>query len=251
MCRIGIALFAAGLLILAGSTAAWAQNDTFRLGSSSSGAAAAVSGGTDTELVHWRGGYRHGYGYWGGRAYYRPYWGGYGYAAYYRPAYYRPAYYRPNYYRSVVYLNYYQPYYYAAPAYYPISGQADVPATLAQLPAQTQPVTSQYQPSTARPQLLPPPATVPQQPSGNQTFPYDGGPQVPLPMPQVDPASGPRPTVPLQGKIVSLPVETTGGTTPLFTVSLGTYGQPIAAPRSYTYQAYGEQSLPYVRKQTK
>jgi hypothetical protein len=247
MCRVGIAMFAAGLLTLAGNTAAWAQNDTFRLGSSSSGAAAAVSGGTDTELVHGRGGYR-GH-YWGGHSYYRPYWGGYGYASYYyRPAYYRPAYYRPYYYGPVVY----QPYYYAAPAYYPISGQADVPATLAQLPAPQQ-ATSQYRPTTARPQVLPMPAIVPQQPGGLQTFPYDGGPQVPLPTPQVDPASGPRPTVPLQGKIVSRPQETTGGTTPLFTVSLSTYGQTVTlgTPRSYTYPAYGDQALPAVRKQAK
>jgi hypothetical protein len=247
---------AASLLTLAGSAPVWAQSDTFRLGTSSSGT---VSGGTDTELVYYRGGHGHyhgGYGYYrggyghyhGGYAHYRPYWGGYGY---YSPYYYRTAYYPPYYYRPAVYFNYYQPYYYAAPVYYyPISGQTDVPTTLAQMPPQVQPQTSQYQPTTGRPQLLPMPATVPQQPGGQQTFPYDGGPQAPLPMPQIDPASGPRPNVPLQGKVVSLPLETTGGTTPLFTVSLGTSAQPVATPR-YTYPAYGEQPFPEVRKQAR
>lgn len=265
MCRIAAALCAAGLLTLAGSTAVWAQSDTLRLGTSSSGT---VSGGTDTELVAYRGGhghyhggfgsyrggyghyhggygyYRGGYGhYYGGYAHYRPYWNNY--------AYYSPYYYRPYYYRPALYFNYYQPYYYAAPAYYyEISGQTDVPTTLAQMPAQVQPSTSQYRPTTARPQLLPMPATLPQQPGGIQTFPYDGGPQTPLPMPQIDPASGPRPTVPLQGKLVSLPLETTGGTTPLFTVSLGTSAQPAPSPR-YTYPAYGEQALPQVRNQVR
>ena len=53
-------------------------------------------------------------------------------------------------------------------------------------------------------------------PGGNGTFPYDGGPQVPVPMPRADQAApqvvppvpsraAPRPAVPAEGRIVSLP----------------------------------------------
>jgi hypothetical protein len=61
-------------------------------------------------------------------------------------------------------------------------------------------------------------------PRGGQTFPYDGGPQAPVPMPgrapapTAEPPAAPRPMVPLEGRSVSLP----------------------AKPR-YTYAAYGEQ----------
>jgi hypothetical protein len=252
MHKIGFATLAAGLLTLAGGTTAWAQSDTIRLGTS---AANSVTGGTDTELVrgrggyhaHWGGGYGYRRGYWGGYGYNRGYWGGYGYAGY-RPYYYRPAYYRP-----LVYVNYYQPYYYPSPVYYyPISGQAQVQATYVQTPAQAQLPAPPYQTTTNRPQLLPQPATVPQQqPEGPQTFPYDGGPQAPLP--DVDPASGPRPFIPLQGKIVSLPRETTLGSTQHLLVSLNSRTQSTAgpAPNAYAYLAYGEQPLPVVRKQTK
>jgi hypothetical protein len=56
--------------------------------------------------------------------------------------------------------------------------------------------------------------------------------------------------VPLQGKVVSLPLETTGGTTQFITVSLGTSAEPAAIPR-YSYPAYGEQPQPAIRKQTR
>jgi hypothetical protein len=43
--------------------------------------------------------------------------------------------------------------------------------------------------------------------AGEQTFPYDGGPQDPVPVPRAGPSptTTPRPTVPLEGRAVSLP----------------------------------------------
>jgi len=283
MNRIGLAMLAAGLGALATGNAAWAQNDTFRLGTSSV-AVAAISGGTDTELVAYRGGHGHyghyghyghghyghghyghyghyGHGNYGHYGHYHGYYGGNrgygygGYRGYYGYGGYYPYY---NYYRPYVSIGFYQPYYATAPAYYySISGQGTVAATYAQEPLQTPSATLPYQTTTGKPQLLPLPSAAPQTPASPQTFPYDGGPQAPLPMPQTDPASGPRPTVPLQGKVVSLPMETTGGTSQLYMVGLGTH-QPAAsssaatpAQTRYTYPAYGEQQLPAVRKQVR
>ena len=106
-----------------------------------------------------------------------------------------------------------------------------------------------YQAQSPAPQVLPTPSAVPQ-PS---TYPYDGGPKTPVPLPgadTVDPTFGPRPTVPVQGKLVYLPLqETTGGSTQLQTISLNsTPAQAPAATPRYTYPAYGEQPLPPVTR---
>ena len=298
MRRIGLAMFGAGLCSLTGSAVVQADNDTVRLGMSSS---SAVSGDVDTLLVASRGGHGgghgggfhgggfhgggfhgggfHGGGFhghngfwgWGGRG-----WGGWGWGGYwggYWPYWGLYAWNRPfwgyGYYRPYGGYGYYSPYYYvdAAPAYYdyypatyyPIAGQQEVPGTLARLPmprSVSAPVSPYQQQAAARPQVLPMPVALPQRPGEPQTFPYDGGPQSSLPLPGKDgvgPASSPRPMVPLKGKLVSLPQETTGGTTQIIQfVGLG-IASPVPAPTAapYSYPAYGEQPLPPIRKQAK
>ncbi len=269
MRRLSLALLAAGVITLAYGTAARADNDTVRLGKSSTGAASDITGDVDTSLVVWRGGYHGHRGYYGGyRGYYggyRGYYGGYrggywggGYGFYRRPYYggyyggYRPyyaGYYGGGFYGAGYYRPYYGGYYGYSSYYWPCSAQsAPVVVTLA--PQAVQPAAPVYQAQAPAPQLLPAPAPVaaPQQ----ATYPYDGGPKALVPMPNadtVDPTFGPRPTVPVQGKLVYLPAETTGGSTQLHTVSLQTSvaQQPAAAPR-YSYPAYGEQSLPPVTR---
>jgi hypothetical protein len=145
----------------------------------------------------------------------------------------------------------------APPQYTAPAGTGQPPQLL---PApQLAPAQYQYQPSA--PPVAPGTPTLP---NGNPTFPYDGGPQSPLPLPpaeNVGPTSGPQPTVPLKGKLVSLPLETTGGTTPLMStqfIGLGVSPSSAAnvsgapAANGLSYPAYGEQSLPPVpRKQAR
>ena len=233
------AALATGFL-LAGFEVAVAS-DTVRLGGPS-----AVQSGGDTELVHGRGYYGGGYGrgyygggygrgYYGGgygRSYYgggygRSYYGG-GYGGYYRPSYYA-SYYQPSYYAS-----YYQPYsygsYYSPSSsnscyYYPIAGEAVSP------PATT--LQSNYQ--VPQRQYAPP---MPPALNGNGTFQYDGGPRSVIPMPaETNPANAPRRIIPTDGRLVSLPTETTGGTSPIST--LPTTRAKTSAPR-VSYPAYGE-----------
>jgi hypothetical protein len=193
-----------------------AADDTVKLGGPS--AQAAISGGTDTELVRWR----HG----GGYRYYTPYYGYYSPRAYYYPR--TAAYYAPTYYYTPTYYpprTYYRPAYY----YYPIAGEAvPPPVTQAKIYYQT-PAQQQYAP----PQPLP---------SGNGTFPYDGGPPSPIPMPapgaDTNPASKPGGTVPLDGRLVSLPTQMTGGTSQYGAVST----TKTAAPR-ISYPAYGDEPI--------
>ena len=62
----------------------------------------------------------------------------------------------------------------------------------------------------------------------------------------------PQPTVPLTGKVVSLPRVLSGGTsqyTVTHLVGSGTDTPAAQATNSYAYPAYGDQSLPQVRKQ--
>jgi len=270
-------------------------NDVIRLGGPS--AQLNTTGGTDTDLVR---GYGRGYGgyggyrggYYGG---YRGYYGGYGYG--YGYGYYRPYYYRPYYYSSY----YYQPYYssYVAPYYYPTNYYAQpsyyYPCVSTPAPivagagagagagpavyAQTQTKTYTYTPGTlvrpTAPVLAPyyqngnplPPVLngnqVPPGQNGNGTFPYDGGPTNPVPLP-VDPAipTNGQPSgnvVPLDGKLVSLPHQTTGGIASVVTpeiqklryvsltnTSTTSSNQPSATP--ITYPAYGEQAIVPVRR---
>lgn len=271
MRRFGLAFAAVGLVALAGGSQVHADGDTVRLGTSSAGT---LSGGTDTALVRWgfRGGFGRGFygrgfygrgfwgrgfygrGFWGrgfyGRGFYRPYWGGYYGRGFYRP------------YGIGIYGGFglYTPYYgvCASPlyaSYYPIAGQGAVTQTLAATTASSA-VSSN---STTSPQVLHMPGAAPQQPKGNQTFPYDGGPQNPPPFPgndAVDPASNSGPTVSPQGKLVYLPIESGVGSTQLTTHFVGLAAGPMPepepdaapAPRRSGYAAYGEQPLPPVTR---
>jgi len=271
-------LLAAGL-VFAGNGVSRAT-DVVRLGGPA--AQEAISGGTNTELARGRGGYHGGYhgggyrggyhggyrgyyggyrGYYGGhygRGYYRPYYSGY-YGGYYRPYYYS-SYYSPYYYSS-----YYTPYYYptvtySAPYYYPC-------ATTVSPVASVQPSTVYSQgPTYVRPNApAPRPAgpVMPAAPQDSGTFPYDGGPKNPLPMPMPNPGdapnpmkAGPRPTIPLDGKLVSLPTEAIGGSSPvahdvqrLHYVSL-TNTSASPAPARAAYPAYGEQPIPSAPRKT-
>jgi len=279
MRRVGLVLLATGFWALIGSSTVRADNDTIRLGSSASGAIANVDNDGDTDLVVWRGGYRHGggYGYRGGYGGYRGgyyggyrgygyggyagyrggYYGGYrgygygggygygygGYASYYGGGYYGGGYYGG--YRPYYHHHHHHPYHwrisYSVPSSYYICTTQD---TLVPAPVYVAPVLqSQY----LQPQVLPTPNAVPA-PNGNQTYPYDGGPPAPVPVPgQADPTPAAQPTVPLTGKIVSLPRESTSGSTQYTTHLVSSPAQP-AATSSYSYPAYGEQSLPSVRK---
>jgi hypothetical protein len=255
---MGTAL-AAGLVLASGGVS-WG-NDVVRLGGPA--AQASIEGGTNNALIRGGhgggghgggghggyGGYRGGYygGYRGG--YYGGYRGGYygGYGGYYGG--YRGwggGYYSPYYYGSYYpYYNtyYYSPYYYTPSYYYPIAGVNAPVATLQQstyAPAPTQNYAPGYSP----------------EPSGNGTFPYDGGPRNVMPMPPADgpaPMNGqPRGTIPLDGKLAGMPRETTGGVSPVVTPDiqrLNYVSYTSAAPQTstqprYTYPAYGEQPLP-------
>lgn len=215
------AVLAAGLM-LAGSGASWA-NDTIRLGGPS--AQADIQANSDTDLVHWRRGY----------GYYRPYYAGYSYRPYYA-SYYRPSYYQP-YYRPYVYYSapvYYQPYatYSCTPSYYyPIAGST----------APTIPLQTNY---TEPPQSA---AQVSRRTNGG--FSYDGGPRAPIPMPspngEFTPAAQPQPRgiIPIDGKLVSLPTEASGGFAPVTTPEIERL-RYVSTTKTTTpriaYPAYGE-----------
>jgi hypothetical protein len=224
-------------------------------------------------------GYGRGFGY-GYGGFYRPY---YGYRSFYRPYYgfslYRPYYggyglgyggyglgyggYYGGYYGGGYYPSFglsiysgYSPGYYSYPSYYssfytPCAGTTVGPQVVTVTPSTT---TSPYA-QTPLPQII--------EGDVNSTYPYDGGPRSPLPMPGPDdaasPMKAPRPTVPLEGRLVSLPKETTGGTTPVrvspfVSLRLDTPSAPAATPAParpatrYTYPAYGEQKLPPVTR---
>jgi len=268
MKRLLCAVFAGGLLLGVGNVS-WGQ-DTVRLGGPS--AQIDMQGGTDTELVrgyHGGGGYRGGYhggyhggyrggyyggyrggyyggyrGYYGGYGGYRGYYGGYGYGRPYYGGYYN------SYYPSV----YYQPYYYSPAyysSYYPCIGESAPIVTLAQNAySAPQGHVSQNQSNYAP---APYSEAVPL-PGGNSTFPYDGGPSSPIPLPAPNPiqpgqkvGDPNRGIIPFDGKLVSLPNETTGGFTPVTAPT-----RTIVTPQSRTpattttttprvsYPAYGE-----------
>ena len=167
-------------------------------------------------------GYYNGYGH----GYYRPY-----YASYFRPYYYA-SYFRPYFYGaySSYYPSYYAPYYYYPYPYYygysspyvVISAGAGVGA---EAPMYTLPAPTPVMPDAGGM----PPA------NGADTYPYDGGSKTPLPIPGTVPSGPmppapmskpePRPTVPAQGRFVSLPATAT----------------------PYTFAAYGEQPATVVR----
>jgi len=248
----------AAALLLTGGSAVWADDDIVRLGGPS--AQADIQGGTDIELVrgYYGGGYGRGYGgggdvrgYYGGgygRGYYgggygRGYYGGGygrgfygGYGGYgYRNAFYRPyfygSFYRPyyaSYYGSPYYYTPYYSSYYADDYYYPTSG-----ITAAVITMQS---SNNYQ--SAAPERI-----LPFSPDG--TYPYNGGPDsaIPMPMPTAPTDKMPRGTVPLEGKLVTLPQQSSGGISPVTSPDiqrLHFVNTPSAAPVRVSYPAYGE-----------
>jgi hypothetical protein len=125
----------------------------------------------------------------------------------YYGSYYDPYYYSPYYYAPPVYY-YSQPVYYVDP-FYTLGGTSASTYSLS-IAASPRPVTRELE-------TLPPPMP----PAGDDgTFPYDGGPRKPAPMPKADPAPTGTPTtpLPLDGRAVSLP----------------------AKPGKLAYPAYGE-----------
>jgi hypothetical protein len=158
------------------------------------------------------GGYAHGYhggyarGYYGGYA--RGYYGGsYGYRSVYRYAYYPPVY----------------NYYYCPPQYYtPIATSPSVATTtfsLRVVPLSPQAVPQPLPLSLGQP-TLPAPNQNPGLSPNPGTFEYDGGPRAPVPLPRAEPTPmNPQPSLPLDGRPVSL---------------------PLRATPKYTYPAYGE-----------
>jgi hypothetical protein len=278
---------AAGLMF-ASNTASWA-NDVIRLGGQS--ALLNIEGGTDTELIQYRGrggygggyrggyggyrggygsygGYRGGYGYGGYRGGYGGYYGGYrgyyggGYGNYYggyRGGYYGGGYgyYRP-YYNNYYYGSYYRPHYYNR--YYRIvADPCDI------VPNVTLTLQSTNYPQVVNPNQYEQPMQVIPNTSGNQTYPYDGGPKNPIPMPPADnttPANnedGPRGIIPLDGKLVSMPLNPTGGTPSVVAPDLhrwtyvsttNTPSQVKTSPTRIVYPAYGERTIPQVPRTT-
>ncbi len=192
--------------------------------------------GDDTDAktlaVHGWGGYGYrgygwgGYGYrsygWGGYGYRGYGWGGYGYGGFYRPYYAGlgfgyPYSYGYNYYSAPFAYNY-PSYYYSAPllysypsySYYSAPYYCPIGSTFSTLPA----VTLSIRPSRTTLE-------------GGETFPYDGDPRSPVPMPKAesDPTDMPRirpsPAVRGSARVVSLP-------------------GPEATTGKWAYPAYGE-----------
>jgi len=240
----GLAL-AAGLAL---TSAARAGDDVIRLASPNSSGDARTLGATADDLAAdnleanyrggygyrggYHGGYRGGYyggyrggyyggyrgGYYGGYrgAYYggyRGYYGGYGYRPYYSSFYSRP-YYGGGY----GYVPYYSSYSYGYSYYpsYPIYyggyycsdvGDAGVYSGSSQPSAVVrQPATYSVEP---QPQPQPNPTPLPQMPrADDNTFPYDGGPKTPVPMPQTfedaRPTLAPRSRPQAEETVVSL-----------------------------------------------
>lgn len=236
-------------VLLAGAPSARA-GDTFRLALDNDDAPVLKLGGADsldadTLDVGYRGGY-HGGGYRGGyhggyRAGY--YGGGYrshyysGYRSHYYSGYrgwyggyrggwygYRPYYYGwyPRWYSYGYRPYYYSSYsvgpqvYYADPCYYPTTTTLQVMPPAVSLNGgpslRTQPTLNADTETAPPPQLQ------------DRTFPYDGGPRSPAPMPKAEPGQTPiraPTTLPLEGRTVSLPART-----------------------KFAYPAYGEAPLP-------
>lgn len=261
MRRFGV-LAAVGALLLTGNQIARADDDTYRLGGKvgdSTTTKLAWDGQDATVLTHgyrggfghggYGGGYRVGFGYGGYRGghvgYYGGYRGGYygGYGGYYRPYvsvgvnYYRgyyggygygyggygyTSYCAPTYYATSYYV---APVYYSQPCYtYPISSGYSTGGVQTYQPMIVNPAPQQQQLQQPMPQQQQP--YTPMKPSDG-TYPYDGGPGNPVPVPKdlTVPAYQPAPKlVPANdGRYVSLPS-----------------GQPKATSGGFAYPAYGE-----------
>jgi hypothetical protein len=230
---------AAGLTaLLLGGQQAQAQDDTVRLGGNIDSKITTLSYDGDSEItlmrgvrgfVGYRGGYGHyghghvgfrvgyggGYGYGIGRGYYGGgYYGGYN-RAYYGGGYYGGGYYggySPYYYSSYSSPYYYNSYPYCAPtvyytqpsySYYPIGDVQVGPTVAATRPSANVAPAQQVLPAQhyqlPQPQQYQP-GTVPM-PSADGTYPYDGGPVNPIPLPK---KTGIDTT---DGRIVGLPAQ--------------------------------------------
>jgi len=272
---------AAGLWSIASSASL--ASDVVRLGGPL--AESAIQGDTNTELV-WRrggyggyghGGYGRGYGYGYGRGYgYGGYGRGYGYGGYgrgygyggYGRGYGYGGYGRGYGYGGYGYGGYGRGYGYGygygrgyggygyggygyggygyGGGYYGIAGDCAPLVTL-----QSPGVLQAQAPQSRYSEPLMPPAD-----GGNGTYPYNGGPVNPVPLPDNNPVptnNGPRGIVPLDGKLVSLPSETTGGVSPTSLgaqrysfVSTTNVAAPIQlnpAPTRIAYPAYGDEPI--------
>jgi hypothetical protein len=264
----------AATLLLAGGSAARAQDDTFRLGGPS--AQADIQGGTDIELVRgygggYRGGYHGGGGY--GRGYYgggyargyggygRGYYGGYGYGRGYYAGYGRGYYggygYGRGYYGGYypgIYANFSWPFYggyggygggYSSPYYYTptyyqpyYSDEYYYPTSGGVYGEAAKVLGAMNNPSALSTRLLPF--------SSDGTYSYNGGPQAIVPSTTVPVNNAPRGNVlPLDGKLVGLQSEISGGFSPVTSPEIQRlrFVTPTstATPVRIQYPAYGEQ----------
>jgi hypothetical protein len=142
-------------------------------------------------------------GYYGGYGYSRGYYGGYGYSRGYYGGY---GGYSPSYYGS-----YYQPYYYSTPSVYYYSAPSySIDPYLCPSGGASARVLSlsiTVAPTTRRRivEIVAAPTSV--QPD-DQTFPYDGGPRTPAPMPKAEPMPDAQPSAaPVDDHSVSLPAK--------------------------------------------
>jgi hypothetical protein len=216
-----LAVSTAVLLAVAGGSQAGAD-DILRLGGKGDAATLTLGskGEADNLLVRgWHGGGYHPavrYGYRGYHHYGAFRYGGYHYYGAHR--YWYPRYYRPYYggyywpWRAVAfglsfwpgyYSYYYNPPVIYSPPVYPYTYPAEI--SVSPVPSTTILSTPRTLPAAPPLEVAPPPAV---RPSPDGTYPYDGGPQNPVPLPKkVEPAPTavpPAPVVP-GGRVVSLP----------------------------------------------
>jgi len=173
-------------------------------------------------------GYR-GYGYGGYRGYYAPYYGGFAYSGFYRPYYAPRVFYGASYYVPPTYSF----------GYWPCSDTEVVPSMppaislgitpTPSLQGRIVPAPEAYNP----PQVTNPLPVLPEPAAQPGTFPYDGGPKAPVPMPPAtDPAPAKRPAGdirPSDERFVSFPTPT---------ISAQTAG--VTAKGTWAYPTYGE-----------
>jgi len=264
MRKMGMAAVAGLVALLLGGQQARAQDDTVRLGGSieSKTTTLAFDGQSETTLmrgvrgfVGGRGGvgyshvghyghvgnyghvghygnvglYRTNYSSYGYRPYYssygyRPYYSTYSYGQYYN-SYYGNSYYGNGYGYGYGYPAYYPSYSYCAPyygasyGYYPIAGDVQVGVQPAYRPAVTV-IPTQPQPYN--------PTQIPMPPADGGTYPYDGGPVNPIPLPK-NPGGVYQPGTPVvgDGRIVGLPAN-----------------QKATSGSGFAYPAYGDNSAP-------
>lgn len=240
--------------------------DVIRLGGVSASSSAidaqtqtlGFNGDVNTELTRWGWGWGRGWGGWGGYGY-RGWYGGlyrgygfygprfyYGYYPYYR---YRPYYYGYGYYPYTFYRPYYYyPYSYGATYYFsPCSANGNGNGTSAGYP-QTVVLGSSVAtyPTQQAPKLVMPPIPDSESSNGQQTFPYDGGPAQPVPLPGVKPApmlDQKRPALPLEGRLVSLPAVKSSPAFPAYGETMKLPGTRATYPTSVFVSAPAAQSL--------